>query len=286
MKMLLLFSIISLAACAKSAMPLAQAEAAITAEANGNEGLNGGNFEAQELGRMSGELLSVIRLSQDLYPEVAIDALEKAIVKTKLFMVPAVVINGQELDASNNGTDTIQVSRIRWSGKAERNSRLALLFHEYLGILGLEKDNYHISNRLLNPVVKSPAGENFECDNYYGTVVKLRYDFTSSFFFFQAIGGSLAALDARNANSENTVKVTKEQWDKAAKESWQRDFRDGNRVQSVRYKSGDQLYRPGRITEPMGWSWQRMYFVDGPGFMLTTEKADDTVTCLKANSAE
>lgn len=90
----------------------------------------------------------------------------RVVSKTKLFL------RGQEVDAINN-MSVIFVSRARWR-EASILQRVRLVFHEYLGIIGTERDHYDASVEfapLLRAITKSVEGSKaVESNLFYGNI--------------------------------------------------------------------------------------------------------------------
>jgi hypothetical protein len=142
---------------------------------------NGGNSCSQTAARLSGptgELAKVLRQScahEDGLYEIfhcghyplpkkyfesrdgvgqylSFQAIQWFMLLTKVDVVPKVIVNGQETEASNDPKDKkINLSRELWC-PLDDESKMKVLFHEYLGVMELESDNdYPISKNFYIP---------------------------------------------------------------------------------------------------------------------------------------
>ncbi len=120
---------------------------------------HGGSADELEfigLGHQVAGLLSDWGPSQ-AFPEIDIAAFKLAISETRVRFTDEILMSeGREVDALNDAsTKAIQVNRPRYiliSGRADQ--KLALVFHEYLGILGIEADHYRLSTRFLDRLAR------------------------------------------------------------------------------------------------------------------------------------
>ncbi|RYZ77548.1 MAG: hypothetical protein EOP05_01420 [Proteobacteria bacterium] len=261
----------SLIACGKKAESQATDSKNQTQDLVGNEGPNGGNFEAQEAARLSGELLVLVKQSQPAYPEVDWANLEAAVRKTKIFMAPVVVVRGQETDASNNGVDEIQISSSRWKLKTERLAKIALLFHEYLGILGLEINNYGISNRIINPAFNLASGIRYSCGGHYFIAMKARYNVTSDTYYFAFDGVDEKGYQAKYGNVPDSRSVD------TARQVWGWETCGSNEF--LGRKVGGSLSRIGACQSGYR-SWDQLEFLDDQGLFFSQAKDAHTMACF------
>ncbi len=164
---------------------------AIPAQA-GRETGNGGDAIAIEFKTTALQVVAAINAGQTpMFPEVSTRLLQTAIGETKLTVKDHVFVNGAEKDAANYPAQKlIEISRTRWLSDSSRKQ--ALVFHEYLGIMGVDDSNYAISSRLLNSLATpfAYAGpQNFsascergpirlasECYPQFGVHIRDRYD--------------------------------------------------------------------------------------------------------------
>lgn len=122
----------------------------------GRETGNGGDAIALEFKAAAIQVYTAINAGQTpAFPEVNMRDFQRALDETGLVVVDQVFIKGVEKDAANfPDKKLIEISRTRWLSVSSRYDRkLALVFHEYLGIMGIADSDYAISSRLL----KSPT---------------------------------------------------------------------------------------------------------------------------------
>ena len=144
----------------------------VNAGTEGNEsggcGGHGGDARSLEFYRLGKSLASQFRKIQDESPEdfeqlpgkFLADELDKAVESTRIVSRPEPLIsNGNPVDAKNHTEDKspwIEIQSTRWdSYSGDRDRKIAIVLHEYLGITrGLyhhgEWDNYQLSDRLLS----------------------------------------------------------------------------------------------------------------------------------------
>ena len=120
----------------------------------GRETGNGGDSVAQEFVTIERQIVRDLRAGQSQYfPEVNIQELARATDTTAVKSVDSIDVKGFALDAQNYPElKMIVVNRKTWLAMgSDYTKKRALVFHEYLGILGVEKsETYAISGRLLN----------------------------------------------------------------------------------------------------------------------------------------
>lgn len=148
---------------------------------------------------MIAEVVALIENSPSDFPEVPIANLKAAANRVRLIVREKTFANGVETDATNNGSDLIELNGSRWQKIVDRDRRLALIFHEILGLIGLEKDNYSISSRLLMPESRFHMEQTVTC-RFEGaqTSCKLlmRFDRTQKALVVQPVPGTnCPALD-------------------------------------------------------------------------------------------
>lgn len=111
----------------------------------GNELGNGGDGLAQEfvaIGRGVAE-----RLRAESNPAVSADTFLKIVESTSVSTKSRLELNGSEVDAINYpSSGRIELNRSRWKEYGARE-KASLVFHEYLGIAGIDDSNYEISGK-------------------------------------------------------------------------------------------------------------------------------------------
>lgn len=148
----------------------------------GNEGLNGGDLIAQQAATIVTEVVLLVESLPADFPEVPVDQLKAAVQRLRLIVRDKTFANGVETDASNNGFDLIELNGSRWGKISDRDRRLALVFHELLGLIGLEKNSYSISSRLLTPENRFQVENVYTCQETSRTetpcLLTIRFDRT------------------------------------------------------------------------------------------------------------
>jgi hypothetical protein len=128
----------------------------IAVPAFANEKGNGGDACKQVVVKAQGVLLESLRFQgQDAYPEFKFEVLKELIENSEVRVVPRTTIGGEETDAKNYPTlRLIELNRSFWCA-LDFDTKVSILFHEYLGLMELETGNdYRISSRL--EVVANP----------------------------------------------------------------------------------------------------------------------------------
>lgn len=135
---------------------------------------NGGNqyiFEADSLVK---KIISALKANADQFPEVSAEDFAKEAPKVGLFFVNGVPGDeGRILDAANFPREKAILINVKNWRALNGPKKTALLFHEYLGIMGIERENTHISSRLLNFIEFKKNGVEFDA-------YKLRYLYSRS----------------------------------------------------------------------------------------------------------
>jgi hypothetical protein len=86
----------------------------------------------------------------EVFPELDQKKLNDAAARVRIFFRERTYADGAETDATNNGYDEIRLNRDRWFHILVYENKLALLFHELLGLVGAEDSGqYMISTRIL-----------------------------------------------------------------------------------------------------------------------------------------
>lgn len=129
---------------------------------SGNEGPNGGDQVAQQAAGLVHDLVSIVEANSADFPEINLDDFRQAANRVRIIRKDRTWANGVETDATNNGFDLIELNGSRWAA-IESDRRLALIFHELLGCIGLEKNTYYISSRLLNPENRFKIEQTLQC---------------------------------------------------------------------------------------------------------------------------
>lgn len=157
--------------------------------AGGNEGPGGGDVTAQQAAELANEILSTVRSTAKLFPEVNYVDLEKAVRRARILIKDRTFANDVETDAVNNGLDLIELNRGRWRTIIDKDRKRAILFHEILGLMGLEKNNYFISNRLLSVKNRFADLTTYTCvSGTRNCQVEMRYDRTAESFVVKDLG--------------------------------------------------------------------------------------------------
>ncbi len=156
----------------------------------GDEGPNGGDRVAQQAASMASEVVGRVAKLPQLFPEVNIEKLREVVRRTRIIVRDRTFANGVETDAINNGVDLIEINAARWETWTDHDRRLALLFHELLGLMGLEKNSYDISSRLLTIENRFAEEKVFVCGSEYDPcLITMRYDQTSRGFIVRPTDG-------------------------------------------------------------------------------------------------
>lgn len=126
----------------------------VSAKAVWRETGNGGDHKAQEFAANAKEATDILeKLNPPLVKEEVIVKLREAMASTQIYSLESLckldVITGKNqcFDALNYPDakpSRIEVSRTRWL-QMNRKDRLAIALHEFLGIIGIEKNTYQIS---------------------------------------------------------------------------------------------------------------------------------------------
>jgi hypothetical protein len=128
----------------------------------GNEGGHGGDpyaYEFQMLGKaLAKKLTSYEKNHSPILARWKLEANEFDATVDRVRVIskePAdMILNGEEVDGINfPDQNLIKVNRARWR-EANLQERLTLSLHEYLGIIGIERDQYLASNDLLGMITE------------------------------------------------------------------------------------------------------------------------------------
>jgi len=119
----------------------------------GNSVGNGGDDVAQEfttLARLAVKNLSAVKTSAA--DQKNIEKIQTALESVHVSSEKQLFLNGKEVDAINQPTKLeIAVSRSRWKELKDEKiqTRIALVLHEYLGVVGLDDQHYALSEKLM-----------------------------------------------------------------------------------------------------------------------------------------
>lgn len=115
----------------------------------GNEGPHAGDayaFEFMELGTELAEYLSRPEFNPLLQAhKIDLEGFKRALNRRVYSYEPEfVMVNNNVVDAVNFDTEPTRVNRLNWR-RARLIQKLKAVFHEYLGVMGIERDNYNVS---------------------------------------------------------------------------------------------------------------------------------------------
>ena len=123
-------------------------------------------LEFVSYGKLLADSLVRIESLREAVPEVEQAKFAEAVASTRVYSRDQLNLNGMEVDAINYpDSRLILLNRSRWSAYGSyAPKQVALVFHEYLGILRLDDSNYRISTRLNawleeNGLPRAPIGE-------------------------------------------------------------------------------------------------------------------------------
>ncbi len=122
---------------------------ALLLRSNGFGPGNGGNqyiFEADSIAR---DIVQILEENPDQFSEVNISKFKRLLKETGLFFVSELPDEDlRELEGMNFSNDRIILIKSSAWESLNVTQKRRLLFHEYLGVMGLEKNNAYISNRI------------------------------------------------------------------------------------------------------------------------------------------
>jgi hypothetical protein len=121
---------------------------AVTDAPGGGVGSGGGDTYSQEFVALGYDILQ--RLTLNPIQEVDINKLSQAVVGTKVTSVDQLTLSGKDVDAINYPSAAhIDLSREGWDRlKSEPFRKTFLVFHEYLGIMGVNDADYQVSHKI------------------------------------------------------------------------------------------------------------------------------------------
>ena len=158
-----------------------------SSESKGNEGPNGGDIVAQQAATTVAEVVALVESSSSDFPEVNLQSLKDISKRVKIIIREKTYANGIETDATNNGFDQIDINASRWPKIIDQDRRVALIFHELLGLLGLERNSYGISSRLLMPQNRFAQEQIVKCGPF-SCKIRMRYDRTQKAIVIESDG--------------------------------------------------------------------------------------------------
>ncbi len=122
---------------------------------------NGGDEAALEFVSLGNQIAKESRVFyQGILSEAETDRIREAALTTKVESTTSPLkIDGAVKDAINYpDKKLIRISRQRWQKMLKRESRLRIVFHEYLSIAGIDDSHYLISSKLYGPWA-NPVGQ-------------------------------------------------------------------------------------------------------------------------------
>lgn len=123
----------------------------------------GGDAVAAEFTRIAHQISQLVE--RQPVAEVSGKDFKEGVLGTLVRTQDKVFHNGMEVDAINIPSEKkIVVSRSRWSDlKAQKRMKYVLVFHEYLGVLGIDDSSYQISKALFGKVDRIA---DFTCNSF------------------------------------------------------------------------------------------------------------------------
>lgn len=209
--------------------------------------------------RFAEDAVSLVAENRTLFPEVPLADL-RALSKRVSFQVREnVVSNGREVDALNNGVDTIQVHLQRWGGFPD-DRKLGLVFHQLLNIMKLEGDKRWISGRAMSLENRYAEVNEFECLSP-NPVASCRLEM---WFEWNDLTFRIRNKTCRGfpASSESVFQ--------------------GHGF-NYRYCANED-FRPGQPCRPTDGVWNRLIFSEGYRFMFSGNSGSGEMTCRPPTS--
>lgn len=117
----------------------------------GHDQGGGGETEALKFAMIASRALSIVQENQSKFPEVSASLFQNAIKQTKIQITnEELQLNGEKKDAINYPEQSlIKVNRFAFRALTSNSvAQIALVVHEYLGILSIDDSNYFISSRV------------------------------------------------------------------------------------------------------------------------------------------
>lgn len=174
----------------------------------GNELGNGGDSFAQEFVAIGQKIAE--RLKNDPDPQVSsitfLEAVENAAVSTKAKLE----LRGVEVDAINYPeSKRVEINRSRWKEYGIRE-KTSLVFHEYLGIAGIDDSNYEISGKYVEVPSLLFSRTNSEPITFSRAYSDLEDSGSGQFFVglgsgYSMVGGNLGKLYSDEPTAEARI---------------------------------------------------------------------------------
>lgn len=122
---------------------------------------NAGDFDAVQFRQIAVELHASLRKK---YPvgltAIDLDAFEKTLDANVVFVNAEIIVNGDPRVAANiPSAKLIVVNRVLWKEQDDPRMKLMIVFHEYLGLMGLDRNNeissYFLTHSVLPGIIIS-----------------------------------------------------------------------------------------------------------------------------------
>ncbi|OFZ49680.1 MAG: hypothetical protein A2381_05615 [Bdellovibrionales bacterium RIFOXYB1_FULL_37_110] len=137
----------------------------------------GGNAESLKFTMIANRALMIVQENQAKFPEVSYSDFQNAIKKTKVKITnEELILDGEKKEAINYPKESlIKVNRFAFRALTSNVlAQIALVVHEYLGILAIDDPNYHISSRI-GGILESQEGSMFKWSCAAMVVCRGRY---------------------------------------------------------------------------------------------------------------
>lgn len=200
----------------------------------GNSVGNGGDSVAIEFVKTAQKVVALLKtqkMSRELVDAVA--QIELHVGTTYVTSIRVLQLNGKDVDAINYPSENkITVSQIVWYfiKQQEITSRIALVFHKYLGVSGISDKEYQISLKLaqliagqikFEPTAKDRFIDQLSCLRHFELEVKSAINFADSLnqplvptIFCKNLGAAFACASfVKGSISENLEWFTENQRD-------------------------------------------------------------------------
>lgn len=174
----------------------------------------GGDQVAYEFAVAANRLLKLFQVNESLrqlVPQMRVEALEEATRTVQLESRDRLFLEKREVDAINYPAEKrIEVSASRWNGNKKSSiSRMSLVAHEYMGILGIDDTNYKVSYQISGWFYANGLGD-FTCAvrklgergrDDEGVVLK-RLEFINAITYELYVDGKMAVTIAHQRDEE------------------------------------------------------------------------------------
>lgn len=175
---------------------------------------NGGNEFIFEVDSIAKKIIKVLEENPALFPEVNVDDFKKITRTTAIFFIKDLPQEDiRYLDAIHFSQQQVIAIKIDHWQTLNAEEKRKLIFHEYLGVMGLEKENAHISNRLEDSegLINSFATDN----EFLSNVANIQWYYSRSStdadaYFIKLNADQTGAIRTRYGSSPFTWKVTNE----------------------------------------------------------------------------